>query len=66
MAWLLMLSVAMPSNAIVLGCGYGRLSQVVRARCWQNLVGASLTAAMGYFFVGVLLDLDLGGQPRAA
>jgi sodium-dependent dicarboxylate transporter 2/3/5 len=58
-----MLPVATPPNAIVFGSGYVRLPQMVRAGFWLNLIGVLLVTAMGYFFAGTLLHLDLGGRP---
>jgi sodium-dependent dicarboxylate transporter 2/3/5 len=58
-----MMPVATPPNAIVFGSGYVRLPQMVRAGFWLNLMGVLLVTAMGYFFAGALLHLDLGGRP---
>jgi sodium-dependent dicarboxylate transporter 2/3/5 len=58
-----MLPVATPPNAVVFGSAHVRLSQMVRAGFWLNLVGAMLATVMAYFFAGALLDLDLRSLP---
>ena len=47
-----MMPIATPPNAIVFGSGYLRISQMVRAGFWMNLVAIMLVSSVSYFWVG--------------
>tara|TARA_R110002012_G_scaffold253330_1_gene432342 strand:+ start:6719 stop:8173 length:1455 start_codon:yes stop_codon:yes gene_type:complete len=53
-----MLPVATPPNAVVFGSGYLKISDMIKAGFWMNLISIILLTLMVYFVLPLLWDLD--------
>ena len=60
-----MLPVATPPNAVVFGSGYLRISDMMRAGIWMNLVSIILVTLCTYYLLPVLWDFLPGEFPEA-
>lgn len=59
-----MLPVATPPNAIVFGSGYLKISQMMRAGIWMNIVSILILTAIVYFLLPLLWDFEIAKFPR--
>lgn len=53
-----MLPVATPPNAVVFGSGYLKISDMIKAGFWMNIVSIILLTLIVYFVLPLLWDLD--------
>lgn len=53
-----MLPVATPPNAVVFGSGYLKISDMIRAGFWMNIISILLLTLAVYFILPLLWDLD--------
>ncbi|GAA8103794.1 SLC13 family permease [Helicobacter pylori] len=51
-----MLPVATPPNAIAYGSGYVKITDMIKAGLWLNLVGVVLISAFSYFLVSLIFN----------
>ncbi|GAA8482224.1 hypothetical protein HpBT252_16610 [Helicobacter pylori] len=51
-----MLPVATPPNAIAYGSGYVKITDMIKAGLWLNLVGVVLISAFSYFLVSLVFN----------
>lgn len=58
-----MLPVATPPNAIVFGSGYLKISQMMRAGIWMNIISILILTAIVYFLLPVLWDFEIAKFP---
>jgi len=58
-----MLPVATPPNAIVFGTGKLRISDMIRAGIWMNLVGIVVLTLTAYFYMRWIFDIDFNSLP---
>ena len=59
-----MLPVATPPNAIVFGSGYLKISDMMRAGVWLNLISIALITLLVYFLLPVLWDINIHSFPE--
>ena len=58
-----MLPIATPPNAIVFGSGYLKMSDMVKAGFWLNIISIILVTLMVYFVLPWLWGIDLEAYP---
>lgn len=59
-----MLPVATPPNAIVFGSGYLKISDMMRAGIWLNLLSIALITLLVYFLLPIFWDIDIHSFPK--
>lgn len=59
-----MLPVATPPNAIVFGSGYLKISDMMKAGLWLNLISIILITIVIYFLLPLLWDIDIHTFPE--
>jgi solute carrier family 13 (sodium-dependent dicarboxylate transporter), member 2/3/5 len=59
-----MLPVATPPNAIVFGSGYLKISDMMRAGVWLNLISIVLITLLVYFLLPLLWDIEINQFPE--
>lgn len=57
-----MLPVATPPNAVVFGSGYIRITDMIKAGFWLNIIGIILVTIAVYFLLPVVWGIDLTSQ----
>lgn len=58
-----MLPVATPPNAVVFGSGYLKISDMVKAGFWMNIISIFILTLMVYFILPLVWDFDIRSLP---